>query len=83
MSARRVLLAVALAGAGYGLAHLAAWYAPEGVRRAAGEFVTTLRAASAERETQLRAALGIAVDADAMDAGDAAALLDDPTGRAR
>jgi len=89
MRVRRVVLAAAVVGVGYAVVRLAAWYAPEGVRQAARDFVTTVRHVSAEREAQLRLALGLAIETDeggelgdGLTPDEAAALLDDPTGRA-
>jgi hypothetical protein len=89
MTVKRLLLAAAVLGTGYAVVRVASWYAPEGVRRAAGDFATTVRNVSAEREAQLREALGLAIETDALGADDdgltpevRAALLDDPTGRA-
>ncbi len=81
MSAKRILLAAAAVGAGYAAARLLAWYAPESVRQAASDFAVTVRSVAAEREAQLRDALGLAIETDAMDPDEAAALLSDPTGR--
>ncbi len=82
MTLKRVLLLATLAGGAYAAARLASSYAPEGIRRAASDFATTVRRVSAEREAELRAALGLAVETDAMTPEEAAALLDDPAGRA-
>ena len=81
MSARRLLVAAAVVGAGYATAGLLARYAPESARQAASDFAVTVRNVAAEREAQLRDALGLAVETDAMSPADAAALLSDPTGR--
>ncbi len=82
MTLKRALLLAALTGGAYAAARLASSHAPEGVRAAATDFAATVRHLSAQREAELRAALGLAVETDAMTPEEASALLDDPSGRA-
>jgi hypothetical protein len=93
---KRLVVAGLVVAAGYGIYRLARAWAPDDLSERAHEFADAVRQGMAQREAELREALGIEAAQAAQAAGDpfavaapldvaaARALLDDPAGpRAR